>query len=176
MTTTIDPRGPLARDYRNNRRDGMTAQAAIYNARAKARGWELATSDDRDHHARDDGGRQWTIDLGAGMVVRVEQIPDQGQCDCWDCARDNPRDDGQEDVIPNHDHFGIVATATMVGREVLSESCWGFIWNWPGQDDYVELADAWGQIADDVIERAGKVLAATPEWVRLQMAAWKEES
>ena len=162
-TSTIDPRGPLARHYRNLRRDGQTASQAWCNVKASRRGWELAIDADDTR----DGGREWHIDAGSGIAVRVQQVPDQDACDCWHDA--NPED---RDSIPAHGHFGIVATASYLGREVIYDACWGFVWDWPGQDDDAELAYAWDQVAADVIDRARKMAATIPPWIVAQVDAW----
>ena len=166
MASTLDP--IMARAYRNARREGVPARLALAAARASKRGRELSI----DADDRSDGGREWTIEVGAGIRVVVQQIPDSESCDCWDWAKDNPRDDGQVDDIPDHGHFGLVATAYADGRELASEACWGFVWDWPGQDDDAELADAWGDIAEGVIEDARKMAAQLPAWVVAQKDAW----
>lgn len=159
----IDPRGPMARAYRNNRREGMLAIHAWNMAKASARGRELAA----DSEDTRDGGREWTIDAGSGIVVRVQQVPDQEACDCWHDA--NP---GDRDSIPSHGHFGIVATASYLGREVIYDACWGFVWDWPGQDDDAELARAWDDVAAGAIDHARKMASELPAWVVAQVDAW----
>lgn len=167
---TLDP--IVARAYRNARREGIPARIALAGARAAKRGRDLAA----DAEDTADGGREWTIDCGAGIRVVVQQVPDQEACDCWDWARDNPRDDGQPDDIPNHGHFGLVATALAYGREVAYEACWGYVWDWPGQDDDAELAYAWSAIADGAIEDARQMAASLPAWVVAQKEAWEVEA
>lgn len=119
-------------------------------------------------------GREWTIEVGAGIRVVVQQLPDEEACDCWEWAKENPRDDGREDDIPDHGHFGMVARIYASGREIAYDACWGFVWDWPGQDDDAELASAWDQVAAGEIEHARQMAAQVPAWVVAQMVAWEE--
>lgn len=168
MTTTLDAR--TVRAYRDARREGTPARYALAGARASARGHELAM----DAEDTRDGGRKWTVDCGAGIRVVVQQLHDYERCDCWDWARDNPRDDGGEDDIPNHGHFGIMATTYAAdGHEVACDACWGFVWDWPGQDDDAELAYAWDDIAVGQIDAAREMAVQVPAWVVAQMVAWE---
>lgn len=183
----IDNRGPIARHYRNLRRgygdgaypDGapMPARYALAVAKASARGSELhtASKDDTWHGSY---ARHWVEEIGAGCVVDVWQVSDDEPCDCWEWAKDNPRDDGREEEIPNHGHFGMVAQVSWHGRELtmdgLLDSCWGYVWDWPGQDDDAELTYAWESVAEPVIDAAREMVGKLPAWVVAQYAAWDD--
>lgn len=169
----------LARLYRQARHEewnGLSAtpaQWAMVKARAHIRGSELyGASEDADWHG--EYARHWHEDIGAGLVVDIWQVSDSESCDCWEWAKENPRDDGREDDIPPHGHFGIVAETTWNGREIAHDACWGFVWDWPGVDDDRELAHAYDEIAQPAIDHARGMLAALPQWVREQVAAWEE--
>lgn len=172
----------LAREYRRARREPWNnlattpAQWAMVKARAKIRGSELFGSSEEDtwHGSY---ARHWREDIGPGCWVDVWQVSDDEQCDCWDWACENPRDDGQEDDIPSHGHFGIVADTHHASGDVTHDACWGYVWDWPGQDDDRELAWAWDDIAGYAIKDARRLYAehqyaavcawaGLPEWVQ----------
>lgn len=168
----------LARIYRQKRREPwnreqMTpAKWAMVGARAQMRGRELdASSEQEDWHGN--YACHWREEIGAGIVVDVWQVWDNESCDCWEWVKENPRDDGREDEIPEgHQHYGIVAETSWNGREIGHDALWGFISDWPGQDDCAELAYAWDQVAAPVIRSARESLANLPAWVIAQVAAW----
>lgn len=169
---------PMARHYRNlrsgylNGGQPMPARAAWLTVKASARGHELAMdSEQTTWHG--DFARHWHEEIGAGIAVDVWQVADYETCDCWEDAENYPGGQGEE--IPEHGHFGIVAEASWHGQLIPShgiDACWGFIWDWPGQDDDAELAWAWDDIAQPVIDGARDALAKVPAWVLEQVAAW----
>lgn len=173
MATTLSE--PIARHYRNLRRgygpgsypDGqpMPARYALAIARAHAKGSAIIADGDHDHR----GTPTWEIAVGDAMVeIRQE---DDHDCDCRDgdfWPADEP--------LPDHWHWGIVATVTLFGREVAYDGLWGFSWGWPNADDEAELAYAWEQVVEPVIEDARKMVDQLPAWVVAQQLAWSEEA
>lgn len=165
----------LASEYRQARREEwnglpMTpAKWAMVKARAEIRGWELILSAEQETW-HGDYARHWRVDIGPGCWVDVWQVADSEPCDCWDWASD----DGKEDDIPEHGHFGIVAETMFYGIEIAHDACWGFVWDWPGQSDARELTYAYDDIAGYAIRQARESFATMPTWVRDSMAIREE--
>lgn len=165
----------LLRAYRHARREPWNqltttpAKWALVRARGELRGWELASTADQETKFGD-WSNHWRVDIGPGCWVDVWQVPDD-DCDCWEWAKEYPRDDGQEDDIPeSHWHYGIVAETRLYGREVAYDACWGYTAGWPGQSNEAELAYAYGEIADHAIDQAREMYAQVPQWVRHSLA------
>lgn len=174
----------LARCYRQARREEWNGQPttpakwAMVRARAHIRGSELigASEDDTWHGSY---ARRWREDIGPDCWVDVWQVSDDDeQCDCWEEEKDAARECGREPVdIPSHGHFGIVTDIHHASGDVTHDALWGFVWDWPGQDDDAELAYAWGEVADYAISDARRLYAehqyaaavnwaSLPQWVR----------
>lgn len=163
----------LAREYRRARREPWNelsttpARWAMVSARATLFGERLAIDCDTDQSWHGSYALHWRVDIGPGCWVDVWQVADDESCDCYADARANDEDPGK---VPDHGHFGIVADVHWPSGDVSHDACWGYVWDWPGQDNARELAWAWEEIAAPVISDARESFANLPQWVRDSMA------